>query len=59
MNYVQKHLFEIKIFCNFINAFAVNFDQLNASLLSKCIHYLKKRKTRRMSHNKQITKLNS
>ncbi len=44
MNYVQKHLFEIKIFFNFINAFAVNFDQLNASLLSKRIHYLKKKK---------------
>ncbi len=31
-----NHLFEIKVFCNIINAF-VTFDQFNATLLNKSV----------------------
>ncbi len=34
-----QHLFEIEIFCNFINLFNLIFDQFNASLLNKYKSY--------------------
>ncbi len=46
-NSKELHLFEIEIFCNFINMCIVTFDQLglNASLLNKLIHFYKKVQT--------------
>jgi len=35
----EQHLFEIEIFCNFINVFTFNFGQFNASLHNKIINY--------------------
>ncbi len=37
-----QHLFEMEIFCNIMNVFTVTFDDLNASVVNKCIIYLKK-----------------
>lgn len=36
----KKHFFEIEIFFNIINVFAVTFDQFNALLLDKTINIL-------------------
>jgi len=33
------HLFEIHIFCKTINTLILTFDQINASLLNKSIHF--------------------
>ncbi len=33
----EQHLFEIEIFCNSVKYFTVTFNQLNASMLYKCI----------------------
>ncbi len=38
-NFKGQHLFEIEIFCNFINLFNLIFDQFNASLLNKYKSY--------------------
>ncbi len=35
----EQHLFEIEIFSNIINVFAVAFDQFNASLMNKSINF--------------------
>ncbi len=32
---VHQHLFKMEIFCNIINVFTVNFDQLNVFFLNK------------------------
>lgn len=38
----EKHLFEMEMFCNIINAFTVTSDQFNASLLNKSIIFFLK-----------------
>jgi len=43
----EQHLFEIESFCNIINAFTVSFDQFNASLLNKSIHFFQKTKNKK------------
>ncbi len=35
----EQHLFGLEIFCNIINVFTATFDQFNASLLNKSIHF--------------------
>ncbi len=40
--YKQKLLFEVDIFCNILNVFTVTFDQFNASLLNKSLHFFQK-----------------
>ncbi len=37
----EQHLFEIEIFSNIINVFAVTFDQFNASLMNKSINFFR------------------
>ncbi len=37
-----EHLFETKIFCNFINVFIVTFDQFNPFLLNESINFFQK-----------------
>ncbi len=44
MKIKKQHLFEIETYCNIINAFTVNFAQLNASLVNRSIHFFKKPK---------------
>ncbi len=39
-----KHLFEIEIFCDIRNVFAVTFDQFNASLLNKNMNFFNQKK---------------
>ncbi len=41
----EKHLFEIKIFCNIINIVTVAFDQCNESLLNIKYSFLSLKKT--------------
>ncbi len=41
---VWKQLLEIEIICNIRSVFTVTFDQFNASLLNKSIHFLKAKK---------------